>query len=101
MTQKSLPGGAPDPAEYRGYAGHAMMGEVGFVSLGIDWTEIPLNFTWSLGLNTKLTPLERHAVLFSIEQGLMPKTNGKEQESQIANDTGDCLTSLVQDYDGR
>jgi len=80
-------------------ARHAMMGEVGFVSLGIDWTEIPLNFTWSLGLNTKLTPLERHAVLFSIEQGLMHKTNGKEQEWQIANDTGDCLTSLVQDYD--
>jgi hypothetical protein len=80
-------------------ARHAMMGEVGFVSLGIDWTEIPFNFTWSLGLNTKLTPLERHAVLFAIEQGLMPKTNGKEHEWQIANQTGDRLTSLIQDYD--
>jgi hypothetical protein len=80
-------------------ARHAMMGEVGFVSLGIDWSEIPFNFTWSLGLNTKLTPLERHAVLFAIEQGLMPRRNGKEHEWQIANETGDRLTSLIQDYD--
>jgi hypothetical protein len=80
-------------------ARHAMMGEVGFVSLGIDWSEIPFSFTWSLGLNTKLTPLERHAVLFSIEQGLMPRTNGKEHEWQIAKETGDRLTSLIQDYD--
>ena len=36
-------------------ARHAMMGEVGFISLGIDWTTIPLNFTWSLGMNTQLT----------------------------------------------
>jgi hypothetical protein len=80
-------------------ARHAMMGEMGFVSLGIDWKEIPFNFTWSLGLNTKLTPLERHAVLFTIEQGLMPKKNGKEHEWQVANETGDRLTSLIQDYD--
>jgi hypothetical protein len=76
-----------------------MMGEVGFVSLGIDWSEIPLNFTWSPGLNTKLTPLERHAVLFTIEQGLMPRTNGKEHEWRIAKQTGDRLTSLIQGYD--
>jgi len=31
-------------------ARHAMMGELGFVSLGVDWTKIPFNFTWSLGL---------------------------------------------------
>jgi hypothetical protein len=80
-------------------ARHAMMGEIGFVSLGIDWTAIPLNFTWSLGLNTKATPLERHAVLFTIEQGLMPKKNGKEHEWQVASETGDRLTSLIQDYD--
>jgi hypothetical protein len=80
-------------------ARHAMMGELGFISIGIDWSEIPLNFTWSLGLNTRLSPLERHAVLFSIEQGLMPSTNGKQQEWQIANETGDRLTSLIQDYD--
>jgi hypothetical protein len=43
-------------------ARHAMMGEVGFVNLGVDWTNVMINFTWSLGLNTQLTPKERHGV---------------------------------------
>ena len=52
-------------------ARHAMMGEVGFASLGVDWPKtVMVNFTWSLGLNTQLTPIERHAVLYFIEQGL-------------------------------
>jgi hypothetical protein len=80
-------------------ARHAMMGEVGFVSLGVDWTKIPFNFTWSLGLNTMLTPLERHAVLFTIEQGLMPRKNGKEHEWEIGMATADPLTARIQDYD--
>jgi hypothetical protein len=80
-------------------ARHAMMGEIGFVSLGIDWTRIPFNFTWSTGLNTKLTPKERHAVLFTIEQGLMPKKNGKEHEWEVAVATADPLASMIQDYD--
>ncbi|HEX4229984.1 MAG TPA: hypothetical protein VHZ07_15025 [Bryobacteraceae bacterium] len=80
-------------------ARHAMMGEIGFVSMGIDWTGIPLNFTWSLGLNTKLTAKERHAVLFTIEQGLMPKTIGKEFEWRVARATENRLTALIQDYD--
>lgn len=80
-------------------ARHAMMGEVGFVSIGVDWTKIPLNITWAMGLNTKLTPKERHAVLFTIEQGLMPKKNGKEYEWQVAVATANRLTALIQDYD--
>lgn len=80
-------------------ARHAMMGEVGFVSLGVDWTKIPFNFTWSLGLNTMLTPIERHAVLFTIEQGLMPRKNGKEHEWEIGVATADPLTARIQDYD--
>ena len=76
-----------------------MMGEIGFVSMGIDWTQIPLNFTWSLGLNTKLTAKERHAVLFAIEQGLMPKKVGKEYEWRVAVATANRLTALIQDYD--
>jgi len=80
-------------------ARHAMMGEIGFVSMGIDWTTIPLNFTWSLGLNTKLPAKDRHAVLYTIEQGLMPKKNGKENEWEIAVATTNRLTSLIQDYD--
>jgi hypothetical protein len=80
-------------------ARHAMMGEVGFVSLGIDWTEIPFNFTWSLGLNTMLAAKERHAVLFTIEQGLMPRKNGKEHEWEVGVATADPLTARIQDYD--
>ena len=64
-------------------ARHAMMGEVGFVALGVDWPAlVRINFTWSLGLNTQLTPIERHAVLYFIEQGLMPKT-GKRYEWEV------------------
>lgn len=80
-------------------ARHAMMGELGFVYLGIDWPTIPFNFTWSLGLNTKLTSKERHAVLYTIEQGLMPKSTGKEYEWEVAVATADPLASLIQDYD--
>jgi hypothetical protein len=80
-------------------ARHAMMGEVGFASMGIDWTKIPFNFTWSLGLNTKLTAKERHAVLFAIEQGLMPKKTGKEYEWEVGIATANPLTAMIQDYD--
>ena len=80
-------------------ARHAMMGEIGFVSLGIDWRTIPFNFTWSRSLNTMLTPLERHAVLFTIEQGLMPKKTGKEYEWEVAVASANRLSELIQDYD--
>jgi hypothetical protein len=80
-------------------ARHAMMGEIGFIHLGVDWTTIPFNFTWSLGLNTKLSAKERHAVLYTIEQGLMPKTTGKEYEWEVALATADPLTAMIQDYD--
>ena len=62
-------------------ARHAMMGEVGFAALGIDWTRARITHNWSLRLNTECTPLERHAVLYFIEQGLMTgpasATNGR------------------------
>lgn len=80
-------------------ARHAMMGEVGFVSLGIDWTQIPFNYTWSLGLNTLLTRKERHAVLYTIEQGLMPKKTGKEFEWEIAVLSKSALAERIQDFD--
>lgn len=80
-------------------ARHAMMGEIGFVSMGIDWSSIPFNFTWSLGLNTILTAKERHAVLYLIEQGLMAKKAGKEYEWEVGVATADPLTAIIQDYD--
>ncbi|GAA5133760.1 hypothetical protein GCM10023213_04160 [Prosthecobacter algae] len=80
-------------------ARHAMMGEVGFVKLGIDWPKhVMVNFTWSLGLNSQLLPWERHAVLYFIEQGLMTKT-GKRFEWEVGADSGDELSKLFQDYD--
>jgi hypothetical protein len=79
-------------------ARHAMMGEVGFVHLGIDWRKIPINFTWSLNLNTQLTPIERHAVLYFIEQGLMPRT-GKRYEWEVGTQSGDELSGMFQDFD--
>lgn len=79
-------------------ARHAMMGEIGFAAQNIDWTKIPINFTWSKNLNTQLTPRERHGVLFFIEQGLMPKT-GKRYEWEVAAKSGDPLAKLFQDFD--
>jgi hypothetical protein len=80
-------------------ARHAMMGEVGFHSLNLDWQTLArINFTWSLALNTQLQPWERHAVLYFIEQGLMPRT-GKRYEWEIADQSGDRLAKLFQDYD--
>jgi len=80
-------------------ARHAMMGEVGFANLNIDWPrQVMINFTWSLALNTQLTPIERHAVLYFIEQGLMPKT-GKRFEWEVGLASGNPLSALFQDYD--
>jgi hypothetical protein len=80
-------------------ARHAIMGEVGFVHAGIDWARlVPINFTWSLALNTQLTPIERHAVLYFIEQGLMPKT-GKRFEWEVGAASGDAYALMIQDYD--
>ncbi|HTF61566.1 MAG TPA: hypothetical protein VK638_02520, partial [Edaphobacter sp.] len=80
-------------------ARHAMMGEVGFVALGIDWTRIPFDLPWSYNLNTRLTPLERHAVLFTIEQGLMPRDRGKQYEWEVALASASPLAITIQDYD--
>ena len=80
-------------------ARHAMMGEVGFVRAGIDWGRlVRVNFTWSLALNTQLTPIERHAVLYFIEQGLMPRT-GKRFEWEVGTASGDPFSRMIQDYD--
>jgi hypothetical protein len=80
-------------------ARHALMGEVGFANLGIDWPkQVMINFTWSLALNTQLKPVERHAVLYFIEQGLMPR-NGKRFEWEVGLASRNPLAALFQDYD--
>jgi hypothetical protein len=79
-------------------ARHAMMGEVGFVALGVDWTKCRVSWNWSYRLNTECTAQERHAVLFFIEQGLMPKT-GKRYEFETAAASGLPLAATIQDFD--
>lgn len=79
-------------------ARHAMMGEVGFVANGIDWTRARITHNWSMRLNTECTPIERHAVLYFIEQGLMPRT-GKRFEWEVGVASGDPLSATLQDYD--
>jgi hypothetical protein len=80
-------------------ARHAMMGEVGFANLGVDWPhKVMVNFTWSMALNTQLKPIERHAVLYFIEQGLMPRT-GKRFEWEVGLASHNPLSALFQDYD--
>jgi hypothetical protein len=79
-------------------ARHAMMGEVGFVALGIDWTQARITHNWSMRLNTECTPLERHAVLYFIEQGLMTRT-GKRYEWEVGQESGIPLMATIQDYD--
>ena len=80
-------------------ARHAMMGEVGFASEGIDWPRyVMINSTWSRQLNLTLKPKERHAVLYFIEQGLMPKT-GKRYEWEVSQRSDSPLAATFQDYD--
>jgi hypothetical protein len=79
-------------------ARHAMMGEVGFVAQGVDWTRARITHNWSTRLNTECTPLERHAVLFFIEQGLMTRT-GKRYEWEVGGESGLPLAKLFQDFD--
>ena len=80
-------------------ARHAMMGEVGFARSGVNWpATVRVNSTWSKGLNQQLTPRERHAVLWFIEQGLMSKT-GKRFEWELGTDSGDAFSELIQDFD--
>jgi hypothetical protein len=79
-------------------ARHAMMGEVGFVALGVDWTKARITHNWSLRLNTECAPLERHAVLYFIEQGLMTRT-GKRYEWEVGVQSGIPLMATIQDYD--
>jgi len=79
-------------------ARHAMMGEVGFVALGVDWTKARITLNWSYRLNTECTPMEAHGVLYFIEQGLMPKS-GKRYEFETGHASGLPLIATLQDFD--
>ena len=81
-------------------ARHAMMGSVYFEARGIDWRgEIPLHPGFAIRLNKHMTPLEAHAVLYTIEQSLMPADTGKKYEWATADEAHDPLAKLFQDFD--
>jgi hypothetical protein len=80
-------------------ARHAMMGTVALAARGIDWTRLPLNVGFSLRLNLHATAAERQAMLFAIEQSLMPGDTGKRAEHATAVESGDVLSAHFHDYD--
>ena len=67
-------------------------------ALGVDWTQARVTLNWSLRLNTECSPMERHAVLFFIEQWLMTRT-GKRYEWEVATESGIPLMATIQDFD--
>ena len=81
-------------------ARHAMMGTVYLEQLGVDWkARVPLHPGASIRLNLHLSPLEAHAVLYAVEQALMPAKTGKRYEWETATEAGDDLATMFQDYD--
>jgi hypothetical protein len=80
-------------------ARHAMMGTVYLEHHGIEWKEIPLHAGFSIRLNRHMSAAEAHAVLYTIEQSLMPATTGKRYEWETASQTQDELATLFQDFD--
>ena len=79
-------------------ARHAMLGEVGLYRDGMPFYAYPLDLKSSQSLNTQMSPLEAHLVLWHIEQGLMPHT-GKRREFNIAQEANDPLATVFQDFD--
>jgi hypothetical protein len=78
---------------------HALMGEIWFTAQAIDVRRYPNHVGWSLSLNLDMTPLERHLVLYGIEQRLMDGTRGKRYEWQLVKAADDPLATAIQDYD--
>jgi hypothetical protein len=77
---------------------HCLLGEIAFVSQGIDITQIPTHVGFAEYPNTRLDPADRYAFLWGIEQGLMGKS-GKQSEVALAKAGGDELATVFQDYD--
>lgn len=80
-------------------ARHSMMGEVWFAKYNVDWSRYPNHVGWAMHLNLDRTPLERHVILYYIEQSLMNGKTGKRQEWLIAQKADDPLATYFQDYD--
>jgi hypothetical protein len=77
---------------------HCLLGEVAFVSQGIDFTKMPTHIGFAEYPNRELPPPERYAFLWGIEQGLMTKT-GKQAEVALAKAGHDERATVFQDFD--
>ncbi|HSL20471.1 MAG TPA: hypothetical protein VK886_02980 [Vicinamibacterales bacterium] len=80
-------------------ARHAMLGETLLEHHGVDWRRLPINVTFSYKLARYCSAIERHILLYAIEQSLMPRNTGKPYELQVANESGDALSTLFHDFD--
>ncbi len=84
-------------------ARHALLGEAALSRRQpageVDWTRLPVNVTFSWKLAKYCTPLERHILLYAIEQSLMPARRGKRYEWELARAAGDALMDTFQDFD--
>lgn len=80
-------------------ARHAMLGQALLENHGVDWTTLPVNVTFSWKLGKFCTPVERHILLYAIEQSLMPRDRGKPYEHRVAVESGDRLSALFHDFD--
>lgn len=80
-------------------ARHSLLGEVALEARGVDWSRLPVNVTFSYKLAKFCTPLERHILLFAIEQSLMGAQRGKRWEYGIARESGDKLSTTFHDFD--
>lgn len=80
-------------------ARHAMLGETLLEHHGVDWRRLPINATFSYKLARWCDPVERHVLLYAIEQSLMPRTTGKPYEHRVAAEAGDELSRMFHDFD--
>jgi hypothetical protein len=105
-VREGAPAGGPDWAYYVAMfrqmwdeARHAMLGETLLEHRGVDWRRLPINLTFSYKLAKHCEPLDRHVLLYAIEQSLMPRTGGKPYEHRVAVESGDALSALFHDFD--
>lgn len=80
-------------------ARHALLGQAALEAHGVDWTQLPVNVTFSYKLAKFLNARERHILLYGIEQSLMPGKTGKKYEWEIARASGDALSTNFHDFD--
>ncbi|MBA3433270.1 MAG: hypothetical protein H0U08_04170, partial [Actinobacteria bacterium] len=86
-------------------ARHAMLGEVGFETRGVNWQTVPHELSFASFPNMELEPRDRYALLYGSEHSVMSKTSkgpqhaGKPEQHALARASGDPLSTLFLDHD--